>query len=351
MLILLAVPILVRAVPASDEKVTAAVLLARIRASDAVAFSGVVESVGSLALPVSDDFAGLAKLVGGRTRMRAWWLNRDDWRVSTLRTTGETGLFHHGDGTTRWVYESKRVTRTPDVPIRLPNSYDVLPNVLARRVLSGARRPELHRLPATRVAGRDALGLRLTPADQQSSIGHVDVFADRETGLPLRISLYGATGRPPWLSTTFLDLTLERPSLENITFSPPPDAELHYDDVIDIAAAADRFANRVPPRELAGLRSRGHHDVGSVGLYGRGPTLLIAIPLWDRAAGPLREQLTSRPGAVESHGATSIASGPLRLLLAEPDLSGGSWLLAGTVTHRALLRAADELSTNPPGFR
>ena len=59
------------------------------------------------------------------------------------------------------------------MPVRLPDTADLLPNELARRVLEGARPGELSRLPAQRVAGHDALGLRLTPANPQSSIGHV----------------------------------------------------------------------------------------------------------------------------------------------------------------------------------
>ncbi len=50
---------------------------------------------------------------------------------------------------------------------------------------------ELSRLPARRVAGRSAAGLRLVPADPASTIARVDVWADEASGLPLRVEVYG----------------------------------------------------------------------------------------------------------------------------------------------------------------
>ena len=69
------------------------------------------------------------------------------------------------------VYETQRVTRVPDLPVRLPRHEDLLPPLLAERVLDGARPDELGRLPTRRVAGRLAVGIRLTPGSAQSTIG------------------------------------------------------------------------------------------------------------------------------------------------------------------------------------
>lgn len=347
-LLLVAAPILVRAAPARDEDLSAVALLDRIRASDEVGFSGYVDSLGTLALPGDDVLGGVADLVGERTRMHVWWRGPDDWRVSTLRTTGETALFHDGSGTTEWSYEAERATRMPDVPVRLPNTHDLLPTVLARWVLDDASPGELSRLPAVRVAGRDALGLRLTPAGEQSSVDHVDVFADRSTGLPLRVSVYGAGSSNPAVSTTFLDVSTERPDAGVTAFTAPPGAEVRFDASVDVAAAADRFAQFTPPSRLAGLDARSHNGLGSVGVYGRGPTLLVAIPLWERVACELRNQLRERPGVRTLDAGLMVATGPMRLMLAEPASDDHSWLVAGTVTRRALLQAADQLAADPP---
>ncbi len=134
----------------------------RLRTSRSEPFTGYAETAGNVALPANDALSGLTKLLGDTNRVRVWWRDPDTWRTSTLRTTGETDLLHRGDRTLRWVYESKNVTVYPDVPVRLPTTVDLLPHELARRTLDGARPSELERLPARRVAGRDALGLRLT---------------------------------------------------------------------------------------------------------------------------------------------------------------------------------------------
>jgi len=250
----------------------------------------------------------------------------------------------------QWVYESSEATMTPDVPVRLPTTVDLLPPELARRVLSGARPAELTRIPARRVAGRDAPGLRLRPADRQSSVGRVDVYVDPGSGVPLRVDLVARGGRSPALTVRFVDFTPGRPAPAALGFEPPADARLRFDSIVDLAAAADRFAARVPPTSLAGLPQR-QQALGSVGVYGRGPTVLIAVPLWSRTSERIRGELQQQPGVVRLGGGLLTAADPLRLLLAAPEVNGTSWLLAGTVTEQALSDAADQLARDRPGLR
>jgi outer membrane lipoprotein-sorting protein len=349
-LLLVATPMLVRALPAADQDVSASGLLHRISDSRVLPFRGYAESAGNVGLPTNAELSGLTDLLSTTNRVRVWWRSPGSWRLATVRTTGETDLVHTGDRTFRWVFESRTVTVVPDVPVRLPNTADLLPNELARRVLAGARPAELSRLPSDRVAGRDALGLRLTPADPQAGIGRVDVFADARTGLPLSVTLYARGSTTPALTSRFLDLHPGRPSPRDVRFTAPADAEVHVDNVVDLAAAADRFAARIPPATLAGLPARAPAH-GSVGVYGRGPTVLIAVPLWSRTAERVREDLRGRPGVVSLRQGVLLEAAPLRMLLAEPEPNGGSWLLAGTVTRKALVDAAKQLSRTRPALR
>ena len=352
-LLLVTTPFLVRALPAYDDGTSAVVLLQRIQGSRDVAFSGYVESGGSVGLPANDVLTGLTKLVGDTNRVRVWWRDPTTWRVSTLRTTGETNLVRTGDRMLRWVYESRNVTLVPDVAVRLPDTADLLPNELARRALSDARSGEVSRLPARRIAGRDALGLRLRPADPQASIGRVDVYADRATGLPVQVQMFGRGATTPSVTSRFLDLTLGEPSSSALAFSPPHDAHLRSDDVVDLADAANRVASRVPPTSLAGLPQRAApagRAHGAVGVYGRGPTLLLAVPLWHRSADRVCEDLLKAPGTRRLDAGLLVAAPPLRLLLANPEPNDSAWLLAGTVTRRALVAAAAELAASPPGL-
>src|SRR5215213_5093981 len=285
LVLLLATPFVVAAWPVPQAAVTAGDVLARIRASEQVAFSGQVEAEGHMGLPQEQALESITRLLGGRTALRVWWADPDTWRTATVRPTGETDLFHHvgpeGRGQSlRWVYESKRLTTYPDPAVRLPLAGDLLPNVLARHLLQGARPDEVNRLPDRRIAGRTALGLRLTPADPESSIASVDVHADAATGLPLAVALRSRAGTAPAVTSAFTDISFEAPPAATLRFTPPPDATQYRDQVIDLASAADRYAQLSAPPTLLGFERRIRTD--AVGLYGRGPTVLLAVPLWDR---------------------------------------------------------------------
>jgi outer membrane lipoprotein-sorting protein len=347
-LLLVAAPFVARAWPVPDSDLSAAEVAELVRASTGVPHTGLVRSRGGVQLPTDESLESAARLLGRDGTIRVWWAGPEHWRLATLRTTGETDLLHRGDLNLRWVYESKNVTLYPDTPVRLPNSSDVLPPVLAARVLDDVRPGELERLPTARVAGRTAAGLRLTPASPQSSVARVDVWADTETGLPLRVELYGESG-PAALSTTFTDISFEEPDRETLGFAPPDDASVRYEEVVDAAAAADYYAERFTPARLAGLPAR-DDELGSVGLYGRGPTVLLALPLRHDDADELRDELQTRPGSVCLPEGQAVATGPLQLLVTDPD--DDPWLLAGTVTQDAAARAARELAatvrTGPP---
>jgi hypothetical protein len=176
------------------------------------------------------------------------------------------------------------------------------------------------------------------------------VYADRDSGVPLRVELFPRPDRTPVVAASFQDFTAGRPSAADLRFHSPTDAEVQYDNLVDLAAAADRFASRIPPTTLAGLGTRGP-DRGSVGVYGRGPTVLLAIPLWSRTSERVREELDGRPGVRTLDQGLLVSAAPLHLLLAEPERNGTSWLLAGTVTRRTLIDAADQLQARRPQLR
>jgi hypothetical protein len=343
-LLVVAAPLAWRAVPAQDERVGAAALLARIEAGRDHAYSGYVESRGTLSLPVADRFTDLGALLGDVTRMRVWWRGSSSWRVAELLATGERDVVRDGSLTISWDYEDNEAERSVDPDIRLPRAADLVPPALGRRLLEDVDRDHVRRIPARRLAGREGLGLRLAPAAPQSSIDHVDLWADRETGVPLRVEVYGAPGRRPVLVSEFRSFDPGRPEASTSHFTPPAGADSHFDDILDIADAANQYAPFVPPPTLAGLAKAPRAD-RAVGLYGSGMTQLIAVPLWSRAANPLREQLLQTPGVRRVDEGTLVRVGPLGLLLTRSwDGVGQGWLVSGTVTDEALLAAAHDLA-------
>jgi hypothetical protein len=337
-----ATPLLISAQPAAPSEMSAPELAGRMRESADVGWSGYVETAGTLQVPDNESFATLAQLLGENTQLRVWWRNADDWRVDRIRSTGETDLFRQGWGIVRWVFESETATYSPVSTIRLPDASDLLPPTFARSLLQGVRESELSRLPARRIAGIDAPGVRLTPDEKAATVGHVDIWADPTSGLALEVELYGVGEQRPVLSTTLRELKLGEPPTTTTHFKLAEGVRISYEQSVDVAAAANAFAPYDLPASLAGLSSRNGQDPGAVGIYGRGPTTLIALPLRGQVAGPLRRQLQDR-GTAQLTGVGILAPvGPVGLLIT-PRGRGGAFLLAGTVTADTLERAATEL--------
>lgn len=346
-MLLVGLPLAVGRRPAEASSVSAAELARRVQDSAGVAWSGLAVSSGALSVPENDSFATLADLLGRDNTLRAWWRGADDWRVDRVRSTGETDLFRHGRYTTRWVFESETATITPVSQIRLPDASDLLPPTLARSMLQGAHDSELTRLPARRVAGIEAPGLRLSPDEETATVDHVDLWADPATGLAVRVELYAAGERRPVVSTALESLDRTTPEAATTAFSPSMDSRIAFEESVDVAAAANALTDLDLPASLAGLTSRSGEDPGGVGVYGRGPTALIVLPLRGQVAGPLRQQLRSSASASDTAAGTLAPVGPIGVLLTPRRFDGPTLLLAGTVSAPTLERAAAELLGTP----
>ncbi len=348
--VLCATPAVVSHLPFPHSAIGAAALLARIQASGNVAYSGYAESSGGLGLPVSSQFNSIADLFGGTTQMRVWARDDSHWRVDAVTLTGESDEHQLGTSIWTWEYESNQATliREAQPPaVRLPVAGDLLPTTLARRLLSEASPRDVHRIGDVRIAGRDAAGLRLVPAESASTIDHIDVWADPSNGLALRVDVYGAGSTV--VSTRFLDLSTATPPAADIGFIPAPAAQRRVTGDVDIASFINRLGLAKPPASLDGfLRNTAAPELGSVGVYGRGVAEFAAAPLFGRTAGSLRRQLSTTAGVTTSAAGQSVTVGPLSLVLT-PDSPGDGpgqgleWLLVGTVSQQTLTTAAAEL--------
>lgn len=342
--VLAALPALLGALPASDAAVGAVALRARVLASAGVPFSGYAESAGGLSLPVTDQLTSVADLFSERTTMRVWWRGPADNRVDVVTAAGETGTHTESGGTWTWQYERATATRTTATPLALPAPPDLLPSAIGRRLLSEATSAELTRTGVRRVAGRDALGLRITPAEPASSVRYADVWVDRRSGLPLQVQLVGRGAGRTALDTRFLDLELTRPAAATTAFTPPYGATIRSGRESEVLLEAGERIRTVPlPPTLAGLPRRRLDGVPpGIGLYGRGVTLLAVAPVpWHLATG-LRNALVQSPSAVVDTAGVRVAAGPIGLMVVAPQ-DGEPYVLTGTVTPDALKAAADAL--------
>ena len=170
-------------------------------ATEALGFSGYAVSAGNLALPVTDQLSSVADLFSDRTTMRVWWRGPADNRVDVVTPAGETGT-HTGAGAhlDLAVRERRRRPGTPRTRWSCPPRRTCCPPRSGRRLLSEAADGELSRIGARRVAGRDALGVRLTPSDAAASVSRADIWVDADTGLPLQVRgvREGRRANAPW---------------------------------------------------------------------------------------------------------------------------------------------------------
>ena len=79
--------------------------------------------------------------------------------------------------------------------------------------------------------------------------------------------------------------------------------------------------------------------------------MLFAIPLWRRTADQVRESLRGAGARALDQGLLVGRCRRIRLLLANPEPNDNRWLLAGTVTRKTLVDAADQLAAERPGLR
>ena len=257
---------------------------------------------------------------------------------------GETDVYRDANGTWTWEFEPNRATRADAGPLALPSAPDLLPSTLARRLLSEADPVELSRIGAERLAGRDALGIRVVPADAASSIDRVDVWVDAATGLPLGVQLFAKGTDQAALDTRYLDVELETPSASVTTFAPPDGATVRRGDTLRVLRNAAQDLSPVAlPDTLAGLPRRALEGAPpTVGLYGRGVTLLAVVPVPGRLGRDLDRAAEQNPGAVRDEIGTRFTAGPLAILLVGGQ-GRAAYVLTGTVTTEALAQAAGEL--------
>ncbi len=346
-----AVPLVLRELPVGGAHPDPARLLVRIQAVKDAPYAGHAESTGSLTFPVSDQFEPVTSLFGGRTQLRVWWRSAQDWRVDTLDPTGERSLRVSGSGIWKWDYEDNRATRTtpePDGTVRLPRADDGLAPALAGRLLSEATGAQASALPSRRVAGRPADGIRVRPGDHRSSVDRIDVWADRASGIPVAVDVYGRGSDRPALSSTFLAFSPTTPTARETQFSPPPSSRVRFGTRFDLVGAISRFTQAEPPAQLIGYaRQEPLPGTGGIGVYGRGVTQLAVAPIPRRQAGSLGTQLQVAAGARQLPQGLTVSVGPIGLLLTKPDGAGRQWLLTGTVTPQGLQAAAAELLARP----
>jgi hypothetical protein len=348
--VLVALPGLVGAVPARDRPVAAGELLARVLRSEPVPYQGYAESRAGLGLPDVPRAGRVVALLGETTRMRAWVAGPAAWRVDELTPIGERDLYGTGSGTWQWDSGARRAVATRgEAAVRFARPADLLPPELGRRVAAAAGAGEVTRLGARRVAGVNALGLRIVPRSAGTTVARADLWADPASGLPVRVELTARGQREPIVTSAFLDLELGPPDPASVRFAVPADADVQRDEVPDLARAIDRFSPFALSDQLAGLERRTEFG-GAASTYGRGFELVAVLAFPARFSPRTRDFLERAPTRAGAWGEASVIATPLLNGMIF-ERQGVAYALAGTVTQPVLDRVAADLARDGVGLR
>jgi hypothetical protein len=347
LVVLVALPVIVRALPASDSSVGAVALLQQVRASTTVPYEGFVEARGRIGLPDVPRAGRVVALLGETTRMRAYVAGPERWRVDELTAIGERDLYREPWGTWLWDSGERRAVATVgEAAVRFARPADVLPPELGRRVAAAA---ELGEASRRRVAGIDAVGLRITPRSADTTVARADLWADPRSGLPVRVELTARGAAAPIVTTAFLDLRLRAPEPELLRFDAPDDAEVQTDATPDVARAIDRFSPFVLPDLLAG-QPRRTRVARAASTYGRGFGLVAVLAFPARFSPRTRDFLDKVPAKAGPWGTASVVATPLLngMVFERGEVA---YALAGTVPQPVLERVATELARDGVALR
>jgi hypothetical protein len=350
--LLIAVPLVVSAALPRGERADPGQLRALIAASDRQPYSGYAESNGQLGLPDLPNLADVTSLLNGTTRIRAWYASPALSRVDVLTTGSEHSVYHGPEGDFIWDYAATMLTQLiGEPPVRLPRAGDLLPPELARRILAAAPGDPVTALEPRRIAGIASPGIRLTPADPDTTLGQVDIWADAGSGLPVRVEVTARGQAAPILVTAFQEVDLRTPDLPPTAPERAPSTGYNVVSAPDVADALGAIGQVRLPAELAGKRLR-PGELG--GIYGTGLGSFFALAL-PRNLGGAATDAAGKAGAatIQLPGGTAVAQSiaPLTLMIVRSTVSRRWYLLAGLVRPVLLETAARELSTLPRSGR
>jgi len=336
---------------------------------------GYAESTGRLGLPEIPALEQVTALFTGVTPMRTRYVDAGAWRVDELTPAGERDTYHLGDVEYLWDFGANQLTRVAgETAVRLPRASDLVPSDLAHRLVELTRGEPVSAIAARRVAGFDAAGFRIAPADPDTTVGRIDVWCDPASGLPLRVEIAARGQEDPLLFTEFREVALTRPDIAVPT--APPGAGAVTAEAADLAGALRQLDAAPPPRRLAGrdLVPVLTHPVGSasdrppvpthpvgsasdhppeglpgVGVYGTGVAAFVLVPASRGIAERVVDGAAAAGGtAVEVPvGRAAILTTPLLSVAARGGVRRGGVLLAGTVRPSVLVQALRELPGRP----
>ena len=345
---LLAAPPLVEALRPAGHAVEPARLHDLMLRSDSQPYQGYARSTGMLALPELPDLADVSALFTTTTNTHVWYAGPDRYRVAVLTTAGEHDIYRLPGAEYTWDYGTNTLTQLAGDPVvRLPRASDLIPPELARWILRAAPHDPVTALPPRRVAGVAASGLRLVPADPDTTIGQADIWADPATGLPVRVEVTARGQHAPGLVAEFEQVEQTAP----VVTAPEPAPGSGFDTTTapDIAKVLGTPGRARLPATLGGrpLQTPNFAGVQGAARYGSGLATFVAVAVRPDLADAAADAAGKAGAATETLArgtGTFLSITPLSLAVVHPPGTRRAYLLAGLVGHDVLRAAADQLS-------
>jgi hypothetical protein len=351
LVVLLALPLIIRAWPVQAASVDASTLRDRIKGSKTQPYQGYAQSIGILGLPDLPQLSDVTSLLSTTTELRTWYAAPDRWRVDKIGPGEEEDLYARPDGEYRWDYTDEQLIRiVGNQSVRLPRPADLTPPELGRRLIDATAADPVTALPDRRIAGTAAAGLRIVPAGQDTTIARIDIWAVPESGLPLQVEVTAKGFDRPVLTARFLDIDQHAPA-EDVITPPAPHAGIGYTttETPDLVSAINRFSQAELPGSLGGRPRRTALDgVSAAGVYGSGLAELVVLAAPGRIGRNTYDTVAKYGTKVDYPGdddqATIISTSLLSVLVVRNRAVRQTYLVAGFVNPAVLRSAGAELA-------
>jgi hypothetical protein len=345
--VLCGLPVIASALPVSVPPLTASQLRGRILASADESFAGYAESNATFGLPPLSGLTGLTSLLDGVTKMRVWQATPTRWRVDVLSDAGERDTYELG-GYRAFIWDSGDQLLTEVLgqqSFRLPRAADLVPSALAVRLLSEAgRQARFSVIAPVRVAGQSAAGLRMTPTDAAATIGHVDIWADPSSGLPLMVEIFSRGSARPALESQFFQVSPWQPDPRVLTPVRAAGTGFTVTSPGNLSGALSDLGLVALPAELAGrIREPVLPGFEEIGVYGGGLATFVVLGVRGTAGQNLVQDAVSAGGTpLDVAGGTGVVIGAplINAVIVRPPGFFVTFLLAGTVSAPLLEQAA-----------
>lgn len=207
---------------------------ALVTAADPPPVAGELTLTLGLGLPsvpgLTDGDGGVAaELLDGASRLR---VERSDDGVRAALLGDRSERLVVTDGSELWTWDSTTLEATryalPEGVREEREAADLSafdPAALGARLLQGVEEGASVELDRTaRVAGRDAYRLVVTPDDEQTTVGRLEVDVDAEERVPLRLALFAEGAAEPSVEMAWSSVSFAPVDPATFSFTPPPGA-------------------------------------------------------------------------------------------------------------------------------